>query len=232
MAVVVALGEGWSQAPARLAIPLSLAYGWFVDLTADDDPEVKPKTSFRWTPRRLALALRMIEPGKRDVETIDRDRLRRRLVNLAFRERHGAAWINELLHRPTRLERLKTLADDADLNEVRARLARTGVDLFSPPPMPLPPTSSAFVVPSVPIRRLAEGKQGVHSRAGRVLRGEELEADAVEQMVALLAANPRVTNEELAQLYTPALRERLSQKFGARARARMRTNGYNLTSPS
>src|SRR3982750_4015360 len=115
MALVVALGEGWAQAPARLAIPLLVAYGWWTDLTAGDDPDKKLTTSLRWTPRRLGLAIGMLEATARDAETIDRDSLRDRMTRLAFRSHHAPAWLNDVLRRPVRLSRLKTLAEDADL---------------------------------------------------------------------------------------------------------------------
>ena len=138
MALVVALGEGWAQAPARLAIPLLVAYGWWTDLTAGDDPDKKLTTSLRWTPRRLGLAIGMLEATARDAETIDRDSLRDRMTRLAFRSHHAPAWLNDVLRRPVRLSRLKTLAEDADLREVRLRLARMSVDLLTPPE-PEPP---------------------------------------------------------------------------------------------
>lgn len=138
MALVVALGEGWIQAPARLAIPLLVAYGWYTDLTADDNPDIKLETSWRWTPRRLGLALGLLEPGAKDAKTIDRDSLRDRMTKLAFRIKYGSDWITDAFRRNVRLSRLKTLADDADLNEVRARLARMSVDLMVPPPVPIP----------------------------------------------------------------------------------------------
>lgn len=138
MATVVALGEGWQQALARLAIPLLVAYGWYTDLTADDDPSAKLETSWRLTPRRIGLALGLLEPGQSDAVTIDRDRLRTRMTRLAFRIHYAPDWLNDTLRRPTRLARLKTLADDADLNDVRARLARMSVDLMTPPATPIP----------------------------------------------------------------------------------------------
>jgi hypothetical protein len=36
---VVALAEGWHQAPLRFAVPLLVAWNWYLDLTADDDPD-------------------------------------------------------------------------------------------------------------------------------------------------------------------------------------------------
>lgn len=124
MALVVALGEGWAQAPARLAIPLLVAYGWWTDLTADDDPAHPWETSWRWPPRRIGLALGLLEPGERDARTGDRDRLRDRMTRLAFRERYGSAWLSSLLRRRYRLARLATVADADDLRAVSGRLDR------------------------------------------------------------------------------------------------------------
>jgi hypothetical protein len=236
MALVVALGEGWTQAPARLAIPLLVAYGWYVDLTADDDPATRPRTSLRWTPRRLALLVGMIEPGERDAETIDRDRLRNRLTRLAFRKHHGAPMANDLLRRPTRLQRLLTVADDADVTEVRARLARSRVDLMvepvkpvNPPerethpvapPQPNPPERVQPAKPADPQRL----PQGVHMRDGIVLRGPELAADAILLMRKSVAQGRPLTIEQLRDQYTPRLGERKGQEFSAAGRRPLNGN--------
>lgn len=215
MAAVVALGEGWQQAPARLAIPLLVAYGWYVDLTADDDPDEKPKTSFRWTPRRLGLWIGMLEPGAKDAQTIDRDRLRARLTTLAFRIKYSPDWLNDFLHRPTRLARAKTLADDDDLRAVRARLARMSVDLMVAPERPRESAPSA----PRPVR-IQPGKQGVHSRAGQTYRGQGLRADALTQMWASVSdERPRgMATAALAALYDPPLKTRTAEAFAAEAR--------------
>lgn len=223
MAAVVALGEGWAQAPARLAIPLLVAYGWYTDLTAGDDPGARPATSWRWTPRRLGLALGLLEPGARDVQQIDRDRLRDRMTRLAFRIHHAPAWLNDVLRRPVRLSRLKTLAEDADLTAVRTRLARMSVDLMAPPA-----PSSRLIVPAARRIELPGERrvQGEHERDGRYLRGQELRQDAVLLMQAsVLADRPRgMTAAELAGHYSPPLGQRTAEGFAAEARRQM--NGH------
>ncbi len=230
MAVVVATGEGWSQAPGRLAIPLLVAYGWYTDLTAADDPAEKPVTSWRWTPRRLLLAVGALEPGTRDAVTIDRDRLRDRMTRLAFRIDHGSPKVSGWLHRKTRLAKMKTVADDDDLNEVRARLARMSVNLMAPPPKPI----SRDVLPSADIERPPPRRsrqavatdtwpQGVHMRHGKVLRGEELFADGVRLVLDSVSPDlPRgYSNATLAEQYDPPLKERTAEKIGAAARKRL-----------
>lgn len=233
MALVVSLGEGLQQAPARLAIPLLVAYGWYVDLTADDDPATKPKTSLRWTPRRFALWAGIIEPGAQDAQTINRKRLRDRITRLAFRMDVGATWLNDVFNRDHRLKRLLTLADDADVADVRARLARSRVNLMvAEVPAADEPERTVFV--PAPIRRRREeidlaGKQGVHTRAGRQLRGPELKADVIERMLASVGDNrpDGMTIAELRGLYDPPLGQRTAEAHAAEARKilRSRING-------
>jgi len=234
MALVVALGEGWQQAPGRLAIPLLVAYGWYTDLTADDDPGLKPKTSWRLTPRRIGLAIGLLEPGERDALTIDRDRLRARMTRLAFRIEFGADPINDLLHRDVRLAKLKTIADDADLAEVRARLARMRTALIGPTPAA---TTTPEAKPKDPARpgRPTDDRlpQGVHKRLGRLLRGAELEADAVAVMTKSIGPDrPRGYSwVELAGLYDPALRQRKAEEFVAAGRRQVRSVQINGERP-
>lgn len=225
MALVVAAGEGWGQALGRLAIPLMVAYGWYLDLTADDDPAEKPITSWNWTPRNALLAVGAIRPGTRDAQQIDRDQLRARMTKLAFKLEHGNAPISDVLHRRVRLIKLKTLADDADLAEVRARLARMDVELLpakpgqpsqpKPPPAPRKPRMTPL-----PDRL----PMGTHERVGRTLRRADLEADAVAvHRKSISAERPQgMTASELAALYTPPLGLRKAEEYTAKAR---RVNG-------
>lgn len=239
MALVVALGEGPEQAPARLAIPLLVAYGWYVDLTADDDPKDRPRTALRWTSRRLALWAGILEPGERDAQTIDRDRLRDRMTRLAFRKEHGAPLLNDVLHRGTRLARLQTLADEKDVTEVRARLARSKVDLMTEPEpvpeethpvMPPQPKPRKIVYPAKPAET-PDRKQGEHTREDRALRGPDLKADAIGVMLASVSPeHPKgMTIAELAALYDPPLRDRTAETFAADARKRINGHVPTLT---
>lgn len=228
MAAVVALGEGWAQAPGRLAIPLLVAYGWHTDLTAADDPNARLETSWRWTPRRLGLALGMLERRAHDVETVDRDNLRNRMTRLAFRIHHAPRWLNDALRRPTRLARLKTLADDNDLSAVRTRLARMSVDLMVAPE---PKRETPLIIP--PVRRIElpgdRRVQGEHvSPDGVTLRREGLRTDAILRMRASMTADrPKgMTAAELAALYSPPFSQRTAEAFASDAR---KMNGAALS---
>jgi hypothetical protein len=227
MGAVVALAEGWQQAPLRFAVPLLVAWNWWLDLTADDEMTSNGRTSWRWTPRRLGLAIGAIQPGAKDAETIDRDTHVARMRDLAFRVQTGNAWMNDLLRRKVRLARREVAADDEMIAEVRAALARRGAILRETPSLPparrIPERSPILVTPA---RRV----QGVHEIDGKRLRGEELAADAVARMRASASPDrPRgMTIAELADLYTPPLKQRTAETFAAEAR-RQRINGSTLS---
>jgi len=246
---VVALAEGWQQAPLRFAVPLLVAWNWYRDLTADDDPAERQVTSWRWTPRRALLFIGALEPGAKDAQTIDRDRLRTRMTRLAFAIEMGDAKVSDLLRRKTRLAKLKTVADDADLAEVRARLARMRVSLIDKPadrpepveqpvpevhpvmpPQPAPPEKVQPAKPAEPDRP----RQGVHYRDGRMLRGAELKADAVLLMRRSIATGRPMTNADLAASYSPPLKQRSTEAFAAEGRRPVepRINGHDLSDSS
>jgi hypothetical protein len=222
---VVALAEGWHQAPLRFVVPLLVAGNWYLDLTADDDPDERQPTSWRWTPRRLLLAVGALEPTKRDAMTIDRDRLTARMTMLSFRLIHGDPKVSDLLRRNVRLAKLALSADDAIVVDMHGRLARANGVLK--PPAPAKP-KSALEIPRREIILPREGTQGVHVRDGQVLRGTDLKADALHLMRASMAADrPRgMTIAELAAHYDPPLKQRTAETFAAEAR---RMNGHDLT---
>jgi hypothetical protein len=230
MAVVVATGEGWSQAPGRLAIPLLVAYGWYTDLTADDDPAEQAVTSWRWTPRRVLLALGAIEPGKRDAHTIDRARHVKAMRDLAFRIGNSHPLLNDALRRRVRLAKLELAADDEMIRAARADLSRIGTVLQKSaepeprethPVMPPQPVEPERVRPAKPAESEPQRRvQGVHTRVGRTMRGDELEADAVAvHRKSMSTDRPRgMTAAELAALYEPALGMRKAEEYAAKSR--------------
>lgn len=222
---VVALAEGWRQAPLRFAVPLLVAWNWYLDLTADDDPAKAAPTSWRWTPRRLLLAVGALEPGERDAQTIDRDRLTARMTMLGFRLKRGNNVLSDLLRRDVRLAKLALSADDVMVADMHARLARAA-GVLDPPKLARP--KSTLEIPERRISLPAEGTMGVHVRAGRVLRGADLRSDAVDLMRASMdAERPRgMTIDSLRACYEPPLGQRTAEKFAAEAR---RVNGHTVT---
>lgn len=225
---IVALAEGWHQAPLRFVVPLLVAWNWYLDLTADDDPAQRQPASWRWTPRRFLLAVGALEPEQRDAVTIDRDRLIARMTMLSFRLGRGSAMVSDLLRRDVRLAKLALSADDGVVAEMHARLARAATVLE--PPKPTRPKST-LEIPRREILVPRESTQGVHVREGQVLRGADLKADAVAVMRAsILTTPPRgMTIAELAAHYEPPLKQRTAETFAAEAR---RLNGHAFTERS
>lgn len=241
MGVIVSLAEGWAQAPLRLAIPLLVAYSWWLGLTSDDDPRQRMVSSWRWTPRRIGLELGLLDEGAQDARAINRDRLTRRIRSLTFAERWGSVRAGLLLRRRIRLARLMLLADDAIVTDVNTSLARAARILDPEPEQPEPeshpvddqPTEPIVVTPlpapKPPADRLP---QGTHVRAGRVMRGDDLKRDAIARMLASVDAErpAGMTNAELAAMYVPPLKSRTAEHFGGEARKVIReqaTNGHH-----
>lgn len=245
MGVIVALAEGASQAPLRLAVPLLVAGNWWIELIADDDPADRGTTSWRWTPRHLGLVLGLLEPGERDAVTIDRDRLTAKLTALRFRQAYGDPRIGDLIGRPRRIARLGLLADDAIVAESTARLARAARLLApeqpapeshpTPPEQPEPPIIVSPLPKPEPKPAAPEDTprrpQGVHANivTGTVLRGPALHADAAARLLASVTPElPRgMTAAQLAELYTPPLGSRTAEAIAAEARKQI--NGHALT---
>jgi hypothetical protein len=143
----------------RLAAPSVAAGIWWTTLTADGIAKVKSAVTFRWSPRRLALWLGIIEPGENDVKDVDRTRRLDKLVDLVHLRQAGRLSKRQA----RRLSRLERHADDAMLDEVIRRMDRSvwfKTTLDTPVP-PLPPTTGTPagtpqpVAPGVPAAPLA-----------------------------------------------------------------------------
>lgn len=238
MGAVVALAEGWAQAPLRFAVPILVAWRWYLSLTADDDPEQREPSSWRWTPSRLGLKLGLLEPGRKNATTISRDQLIARITALHFAERWGSPALGTLTNRRLRLARLTLDADDDALTESAARIARAAAVMGDkpqeqpqeqPPATPEPTPEVHPVMPPQPVEpitvrpiRIPEPEQqpqGWHRTPdGLVLRGQDLVDDAVRRFT------PGMTNAQIAALYAPELKQRTAEKIGAEAR-RTKVNG-------
>ncbi|MDP9799023.1 hypothetical protein J2S43_007535 [Catenuloplanes nepalensis] len=123
---VIAASAGGSlvEVVLRFALPLLVTKQWWDGLPAAEDGKAPDATTWRWTPRRLLLAVGAIEPGARDTETVDRERRIRQMTDLEHRRQHG--WSKAAGRRAAKLDRLTLGADDDMITEVRRRLARTG----------------------------------------------------------------------------------------------------------
>lgn len=250
MGVIVSLAEGWAQAPLRLAIPLLVAYTWWLGLTSDDDPADRHRGAWRWTWHRLGLELGLLDETEQDARAINRDRLTRRIRSLTFAERWGSAVLGTVLRRRIRLAKLMLVADDQIVTEVNASLKRaervmgpgdqpTGQPAEAPAEQPnVPKIPEPIEQPEVPAEVPSPPPdpapaltlpQGVHVREGRRLRGESLKRDAIDLMLASVSdrAPMGMSNAELAGRYAPPLKSRNAEYFGAEARRVIRAQASN-----
>ncbi|WP_189112072.1 hypothetical protein [Pilimelia terevasa] len=115
-------GDTATEAALRIAIPLLAVGQWWLGMTADGTTEELGRTSWRWTPRRLLLAVGAIEPGARDAVSVDRDRLVARMTRIEYQRRHADPKTARRYGR--RLARLSLTADDEVIAEVRRRVDR------------------------------------------------------------------------------------------------------------
>jgi len=123
MAVVgIFAADGLGEGALRAAVPLLLTLTWWQGVVPEGLKRADGAVSWRWTPRRLLLALGAIEPGERDIETVNRERLTQQLTRLEFGRQHGLGWLAPV--RKARLMRLSLHADDDMIAEVRQRVAR------------------------------------------------------------------------------------------------------------
>lgn len=123
MSVVAgAVSHSLAEALLRMAIPVLLTKQWWDGLFTGDVKRPEWVTSWRWTPRRLLLAVGAIEPGERDVQTVHRERLTQQMTRLEFRRRHGSTRSAE--RSAAKLARLSLSADDEVIAEVRRKVDR------------------------------------------------------------------------------------------------------------
>ncbi len=123
--IVAFASDQFFEVPLRLAIPLLVVYQFWLGLKADGPAKAEGVSSWRWTPRRLLLALGAIEPGERDVATVHRAARVKQMTELEFRRRSGGpAWLTA--RRTSKLSRLSLSADDGMIAEVEANVLRAG----------------------------------------------------------------------------------------------------------
>jgi hypothetical protein len=163
--VAAAVADSFAEAVLRGLIPLLVTLAWWDGLLGEGVKRREDVSSWRWTPRRLLLALGAIEPGDRDVETVHRERLVQQMTKLEFRRRHGSKRYTQ--RRAARLARLSLSADDLVIAEVRERVERA--TWFEAKQDDAPPAASPAGIPA----RLAASRKArrvLHRRSLRTLR--------------------------------------------------------------
>lgn len=124
MGLVVALSASTpSEVALRLALPLLAALLWWVRYA----PVIHPGESrrrqgaWRWTPRRIGVALGLLDPTDADLTTVHAERQIRRLTSTAHRLHHGTRLLRGL--RAAKLRRLGLDATPEMVAEVHRRVA-------------------------------------------------------------------------------------------------------------
>ncbi|SDT38179.1 hypothetical protein [Actinoplanes derwentensis] len=144
--VALAASDSFAEAVLRMVIPLLVVKQWWDGLVGGAAKRPADASTWRWTPRRVLLALGAIEPGDRDVQSVHREQLTQQMTRLYHRYKHGSARLQT--RRAARLARLSLTADDAIITEVQRRGDRAlWFEQNRPHPLPVP---AAPDVPNVP----------------------------------------------------------------------------------
>ncbi len=194
-----------SEYVLRLAMPLLVAGLWRLGYTSTA-MGVRPRrdgaVTWRWTPRRLAVALGLVEPGERDIATVHRERRVRQLTTHAHGLHHGPRWLKPW--HTARLRRLTLLADDEMVAEVQARVDRVHHITANTAPTGdrIPPPPGGHGDATTPPAKARSGRK-VPVRPASAMKVEKaarrLPADAT---VAAVAARAGVS-ESTARRYLP-----------------------------
>ena len=111
--------HSFAEAALRMVIPLLVTKQWWDGLVGGTAKRPTDASTWRWTSRRLLLALGAIEPGERDVQTVHRERLTQQMTTLYYKIQHGSTRLRD--RRASRLARMSLTADDDIIAEVRRR---------------------------------------------------------------------------------------------------------------
>ena len=117
--IAAVASSSFAEAVLRMVIPLLVTKQWWDGLVGGAAKRPVGASTWRWTPRRLLLAVGAIEPGERDVQTVHRERLTQQMTTLYYKIQHGSEKLRD--RRTARLARISLTADDAIIAEVRRR---------------------------------------------------------------------------------------------------------------
>lgn len=157
--VGAATSDSFGEALFRMAIPLLVTNAWWDGLVGDSAKKAESASSWRWTPRRLLLAVGAIEPGERDVETVHRERVTQQMTRLEFTRRQAEGWRERRAAR--KLARMSLTADDKMIAAVRQRVDRASWFQPTQPdevPATAPRSIPAAAAASARTRRVRHGK--------------------------------------------------------------------------
>lgn len=236
-----------SEYVLRLAMPLLAAGLWWMGYVTDEaKARAVDAITYRWSLRRIGVVLGIIEPGDRDLATVNADRLIRRMTTHAHGVHHGR--ILRGWHR-ARLRRLTLLSDDAAVTEVQQRVARVHFIETSTAPTATPVVLSPrwWLTPWASARSAATALDAARRSAAQdIAAAQHAAADAAQQRdtalrdvelriaraaetqrLALAEFETRLRAEHAAQIdaIRQEHREQLAMSAAQRSGGMQRTNG-------
>jgi hypothetical protein len=147
--VVAANSRTPAEAGLRILLPL-LSVAAFVAAYVPDEPDRRRQSqgSWRFTPRRVAVACGLIDPADTDLISVHAERRIRQLTAHASGYHRGARVLRRW--HGWRFERLTLMADDAMVAESARRVRRVHTGLAATAPETLPRTAPTGVLESEP----------------------------------------------------------------------------------
>jgi len=133
----------------RLLMPLLAAALWWMGYA--DDTVKQQGVSWVWTPRRIGVALGLIQPGDQDLTEVHRERQIRAMTNVGFRVHSGP--VKRRQRHTAKLARLALAADDDMVSEAQRRISRAHQIVARTAPGPATPATPTQVM-DVPAPRL------------------------------------------------------------------------------
>jgi hypothetical protein len=132
--VAVWTAHNTGEAFLRLLVPILLTTMWWDGLVGETkrNRDTDEDGRFNWTPRNLLIRLGAITPGKKDVKTVHRERLTRKMTDLYYDSLYGPDDKRKTLR--SKLARLTLDADDKIVADVMRRVRRTSWTTAKPLP--------------------------------------------------------------------------------------------------
>lgn len=241
MSIVAAASSGsLPEAALRLLIPLFVTKTWWDGIAGTGIKGTVGMSTWRWTPRRLLLAVGAIEPGENDVETVHRERLTQQMVRLEFRRLYGPE-----KHRERVARKLSWLsaqkADDDILTEVQRRVSRANWFETAPAGEPAEQPKPTMTAGRAASARAARVRHGRTVRVLRVTHPTRVVSAAPEPVTdpretqeidlvvdAIKTAHPALSQRRVAHLAgisEPAVRRAVRRIRSGEPTHPSRTNG-------
>jgi hypothetical protein len=240
--VAVTTAHNLGEAFLRLLVPFLLTAMWWDGLVGEGIRQAQGATSWRWTPRRLLLWLGAVEPGERDVETVNRERVTQQMTRLEYRRRHG--WKRLAGRRAGRLARLSLTADDDMIAAVQQRVGRATWFEATQPGEPAAASPARITAAAAASARAARVRHGRPLRTVRVThprtpvapvqeaRQDDRATHEIDTLIRVLKdAIPASPNRQIARLACvsePTVRRALRRTRAAEPAQSKPVNGHRV----